>query len=250
MRCDDVQDQAGAWLDHEVSESTAAEIAAHQADCPACRAFIADLRLFSEEVSRLEHAPAPGGLEDRIRAALADEQKRAILTPVRPVSLWSGWARQAAALAAVCLLSISGTWAFLRGPEGGSIAGHDAVAAHVRSLLQNNPTQVLSSDQHTVRPWFNGKVEFAPPVTDLTAEGFHLIGGRLDFVDGRRVAALVYQRRLHMISVFVWPGTVGMASSEARSAGLNVLSWTKDGMVWWAVSDVGMVDLRELRDLL
>ena len=132
---------------------------------------------------------------------------------------------------------------------------HDVVAAHVRSLLQNSTIQVVSSDSHTVRPWFNGQVEFAPPVKDLTAEGFPLFGGRLDYVDGHRVATLVYHHGPHTISVFVWPETpegsaVLRSAPLAQVEGLNVLSWTKDGMVWWAVSDMEPAELKELRALL
>jgi anti-sigma factor RsiW len=103
-----------------------------------------------------------------------------------------------------------------------------------------------------VRPWFSGKVEFAPPVKDLTAEGFPLVGGRLDFVDGHRVATLVYHHGLHTISVFVWPESAasGGPPGLAQMDGLNVLSWTKDGMVWWAVSDMEPAELKEMRALL
>lgn len=155
-------------------------------------------------------------------------------------------------MAAVCLLSIFGTWAVMHQPGTVPTTQHDVVAAHVRSLLQNSTIQVASSDSHTVRPWFNGKVEFAPPVKDLTADGFPLAGGRLDFVDGHRVATLVYRHGPHTISVFVWPEAAGSGGARplAQVDGLNVLSWTKDGMVWWAVSDMQSGELRELRALL
>lgn len=167
-------------------------------------------------------------------------------------------------MAAVCLISVFGTWAVVHQSGPVPTTEHDVVAAHVRSLLQNSTIQVPSSDTHTVRPWFNGKVEFAPPVKDLTAEGFPLVGGRLDYVDGHRVATLVYRHALHTISVFVWPegsssagasdgASLGAASAPTRLTqmeGLNVLSWTKDGMVWWAVSDMEAAEMKELRALL
>ena len=129
---------------------------------------------------------------------------------------------------------------------------HDVVAAHVRSLLQGSPIQVPSSDSHTVRPWFNGKVEFAPPVKDLAADGFPLVGGRLDYVDGHRVATLVYRHGLHTISVFVWPENPAFSPPrlQAQAEGLNVLAWAEDGMVWWAVSDMEVSEMKELRELL
>ncbi len=251
MRCEDVQDQASAWLDQELSGGEAREIAEHEAGCAGCHAFITDLRLVLGEVARSGREPAPPGLESRVSAALARERRGGMLSPFPAMPWWRGLTQQAASLAAVCLLSVFGTWAVLRQPEGTSTARHDVVAAHVRSLLQDSPTQVLSSDQHTVRPWFNGKVEFAPPVKDLAEEGFKLIGGRLDYVDGHRVAALVYRRRLHTISVFVWPEAVApLTAVQLRESGLNALSWSKDGMVWWAVSDLDPAELRELRALL
>ncbi len=251
MRCEEVQELAGAWLDNELSDSRARVVAEHEAQCEACHAFVAESRLLSARVADLGREKAPAGLAERIRFALAEEQGRPLM-PVRAPRRWQGFVQQVTSLAAVCLLSVFGTWAVLRQPETASTARHDVVAAHVRSLLQDSPFQVASSDQHTVRPWFNGRVEFAPPVKDLAQEGFALVGGRLDYVDGHRVATLVYRRRLHTISVFVWPESTATAAPrrDARVEGLNVLSWSKDGMVWWAVSDLDAQELRELSTLL
>ncbi len=251
MRCDEVQELASAWLDNEVSDGRARMMAEHEATCENCHAFITETRLLSAAVAGLGREAVPQGLEERIRASLAQEQGRPPV-PNRTARPWRGFVQQAASLAAVCLLSVFGTWAVVRQPGEVSTARHDVVAAHVRSLLQDSPIQVPSSDTHTVRPWFNGRVEFAPPVKDLTAEGFALVGGRLDYVDGHRVATLVYRRRLHTISVFVWPeaGAAAGARAQIQTEGLNVLSWTKDGMVWWAVSDLDGHELQELRALL
>jgi anti-sigma factor RsiW len=253
MRCEEVQDLASAWLDHELSEASAGAVAAHEAGCEACHAYVADLRALSSRLSRLGREPAPPGLEERIRLSLAEATAEST-TPAVPFprpNRWRGFVQQFASLAAVCLLSVFGTWAVVRQQDQLSEVRHDVVAAHVRSLLQNSTIQVPSSDSHTVRPWFSGKVEFAPPVKDLTAEGFPLVGGRLDFVDGHRVATLVYRHGLHTISVFVWPESDRAGSSPlAQVDGLNVLSWTKDGMVWWAVSDMEAGELKELRSLL
>ena len=256
MRCEEVQDLASAWLDNELSDARARSVAEHEARCEACHAYVTDIRRLAEQMARLGPEPAPPGLEERIRALIsegqgADEQSISVI-PFSARRGWRGFAQQAASMAAVCLLSVFGTWAVIHQPGDVPTTQHDVVAAHVRSLLQDNTIQVVSSDTHTVRPWFNGRVEFAPPVKDLTAEGFPLAGGRLDYVDGHRVATLVYHRRKHTISVFVWPEHSGSSSSRppARTEGLNVLSWTKDGMVWWAVSDLDPVELRELRALL
>ena len=253
MRCEEVQDLASAWLDHELSEARAGAVAEHEATCEACHAYVTDLRALSLRLSRLGREPAPPGLEERIRLSLAEETAEAPgqVVPFARPNRWRGFAQQFASLAAVCLLSVFGTWAVVRQRDTVSEVRHDVVAAHVRSLLQNSTIQVPSSDSHTVRPWFSGKVEFAPPVKDLTAEGFPLVGGRLDFVDGHRVATLVYRHGLHTISVFVWPESDRASGSPlAQVDGLNVLSWTKDGMVWWAVSDMEPGELKELRSLL
>jgi anti-sigma factor RsiW len=256
MRCEEVQDLASAWLDNELPDSRSRTVAEHEAGCEACRAYVADLRSISAGLARLGREPAPPGLADRIRVMIAEEQgsEQPVRTviPFAPRGRWAGFVQQAASMAAVCLLSVFGTWAVVHRPDTVPATEHDVVAAHVRSLLQNSPIQVPSSDSHTVRPWFNGKVEFAPPVKDLTAEGFPLVGGRLDYVDGHRVATLVYRHGLHTISVFVWPEAADTASQKARPQveGLNVLSWTKDGMVWWAVSDMEPGELKEMRSLL
>ena len=251
MRCEEVQDLTSAWLDNELSAPRARMVADHTANCEACQAYVADLRLLSGQMAQLGREPTPPGLEERIRATLAEEHGQPIV-PVAPRAKWHGFMRQVSSMAAVCLLSVFGTWAVVHQPGTISTAQHDAVAAHVRSLLQDSPIQVPSSDSHTVRPWFNGRVEFAPPVKDLTAEGFALAGGRLDYVDGHRVATLVYRRRLHVISVFVWPESSASVAPrvQVQVEGLNVLSWSKDGMVWWAVSDLAPEELRELRALL
>jgi anti-sigma factor RsiW len=124
--------------------------------------------------------------------------------------------------------------------------------AHIRSLLQDGPIQVASSDSHTVKPWFAGRVDFAPDVKDLTAEGFALLGGRLDYVDDRRVGALVYRRRLHVVDVFMWraPGNEEVAPTLATKNGYNLLSWTKGGVTYWAVSDIDANELKRLQSLL
>ncbi len=254
MRCDEAQDLASAWLDDELGEARSREVASHVADCETCHGYVADLRALTAQMAQLGREPAPPGLEERIRALLSESHVAEAVRPsVVPFpSRRRGFTQQAASLAAVCLLSVFGTWAVLRPPAGPPLTQHDVVAAHVRSLLQNSTIQVVSSDMHTVRPWFNGKVEFAPPVKDLTAEGFPLAGGRLDFVDGHRVATLVYRHGPHTISVFVWPESAGTSGGGPLTQvdGLNVLSWTKDGMVWWAVSDMAPDELRELRALL
>jgi anti-sigma factor RsiW len=162
------------------------------------------------------------------------------------------WISRAAALLLVCGLSVAATVLVMSRMDGMTALGREVVAAHVRSLLQESPTQIASSEAHTVKPWFAGRLEFAPAVKDLAADGFPLAGARLDYIGERRVAALVYRRRLHVVSVFLWPSAGAADSSLAGLAhrGYNIVTFSRDGIVYWVVSDLNMTELRLLQNLL
>lgn len=132
-------------------------------------------------------------------------------------------------------------------PQDRSSIQDEVVASHVRSLLVDHLTDVATSDRHTVKPWFNGKIDFSPPVVDLASQGFPLVGGRVDYIGGRVVAALVYRRQGHFINVFVWPAASATATTATRD-GYNMANWTKDGLNFWAVSDVNADDIAKFRE--
>jgi anti-sigma factor RsiW len=156
------------------------------------------------------------------------------------------------AVAASLVIVALGSWNLaLRQASGDRLA--DAVlASHVRALMPGHLTDVPSSDQHTVKPWFNGKLDFSPPVYDLAAQGYPLLGGRLDYVNGRSVAGLVYGRRQHLINVFVWPTTRG--SSDAPDTrdrqGYHLRHWSTPDYTYWVASDLGSAELDEFARLL
>ena len=120
----------------------------------------------------------------------------------------------------------------------------DIIAAHVRSLMVQHLTDVTSSDQHTVKPWFEGLIDFSPPVPDLAPQGFSLIGGRLDYLENRPVAALVYRRRQHVINLFVWPGTQGSPRRPLTQQGYNLISWSTMDLQYWTISTLNMQELQ------
>ncbi len=238
MTCDEAEILLHALIDGELDASHTREIEDHIAGCPRCAAALADYREMSNAVgdAKLRYR-APETLRRRIEASLP--QTRA---PSRR-SLLKGFAMGSAvsAIAATGLVAI-----VLRNDDAQRIDS-EVVSAHLRSMQAGHLTDVLSTDQHTVKPWFNGKLDVAPPVVDLTAQGFTLIGGRLDYVDTRPIGAIVYRRRSHVINLFV----AQTASTERRAAkiesiqGFNIRHWSDRGLNYWAVSDLAADELNE-----
>jgi anti-sigma factor RsiW len=156
------------------------------------------------------------------------------------------------ASAAALVLAVGGGWLAGRGAARRDAELAGVVSAHLRALTPTHLTDVASSDQHTVKPWFAGRLDFSPPVTDLAASGFPLVGGRVDYLADRPAAALVYSRRLHLIDVFVQPAQAGDPASAARTEtrGYHMLGWSEGGMRFWAISDLNGAELEQFRDLL
>ena len=248
MNCQQIEKLIHAYHDGELDIGATVRVDEHLADCPRCAALLRNLSSLSavlrNDALRFQ---APPALRERIRAATAQaaqaESEAEVDTVTRqPWLRHSGWAIAAAIAIVGLILALQIP---RRRADDRMIA--EITSSHVRSLMANHLMDVASTDQHTVKPWFVGKLDFAPPVKDLRAEGFPLVGGRLDFVDGRPAAALVYGRQKHVINLFVWPAkSSGAAEPQAaESNGYHLVRWSNPEMSFWAVSDLNEKELLE-----
>lgn len=237
-----------AYLDGELDLVRSLEVERHLSECELCAAALRSHRALRSALADASlYYEAPKGLEGRVRTELrkaSKESKRGAVAGWR-------WGAVAASLPVIAALA----WALVavpRGPSNDELVNQEVVSAHVRSLMAQHLTDVPSSDRHTVKPWFNGKLDFSPEVKDLAGDGYPLVGGRLDYIGGRGVAALVYERGQHPINVFIWPepDARGGGDGESSVRGYNVIRWRRSAMRYWAVSDLNLPELRELaRDL-
>ena len=263
MNCEEAIELMDGYLDGELDPITSQKIEQHLRDCRKCELAYEAHTALAHAISRgAPYHKAPAELRQRVQSSLRDavgvrasrsaaRENHPLLTSPRtarrlvlPEISWN-WLVLAAAIILAAIIA-SSFLPRLRPPTSDQFLATQLIASHVRSLMADHLTDVASSDQHTVKPWLDTKLDFAPPVVDLASEGFPLIGGRLDYLDNRPVAALVYGRRKHFINLFVWPA----ASDEAKAPktitreGYQLLHWADLDFNYWAVSDVNANDLQ------
>jgi anti-sigma factor RsiW len=243
LNCRETQTLIDGYVDDELDLMKSLEIEQHLQDCPACAQAHASLRALRESIKNSAlYFETPPDLATRVRSSVRGAS-HADRTP--------GVSRRSLlAVAASLALVTAGGWMLLRVLSARSadvFLTQALVASHVRSqMLPSHRFDVASSDPHTVKPWFEGKLDFSPPVKDLVVEGFPLVGGRLDYIHGRPAAALVYQRRKHSINLFIWPSSPGDLAlpTKATRQGFHIVQWTKSGMTFCAVSDLNEDELQ------
>jgi len=268
VNCKEVADLKDAYADRELDRVRAAEFEQHLSGCRACSQAQENIRVLSSALKSADlYFKAPPQLQQSIHKLVtadvvaADVRRRTPEFPSKNPSPHIGGYNVWAALRNLLKfgLPVAGTAviAFLLatrlvGPSADQRLAQEITASHVRSLMANHLTDVASSDQHTVKPWFDGKIDFAPPVKDLAAQGFPLVGGRLDYIQDRQVAALVYQRHKHFVNLFVWPAGDSSNAREKRAVGrgYNLIHWTESGMNFWAVSDLNSDELKAFAKLM
>ncbi len=289
MTCEQTQELLHAYVDGELDLSRTMEIEGHLGGCETCHSEHQDqLHLRRLVQAGAQYFTAPDTLRKRIESANTAERTVGAALRGRPYAKLirfrkatesssantiqsQGRPRSAAptvrsealypqrwlAAAALVILTLCGLllWMIVSGRSQSrtdNLLAQEIVSSHIRSMMLDHLVDVPSSDQHTVKPWFNGKLDFAPEVKDLADQGFPLLGGRLDYIDNRTAAALVYQRRKHSINLFIWssPGVTDQLPQHFSVNGYNLIHWNRSGASYWAVSDVNSTDLSEFAQLV
>lgn len=240
LDCPQCQTLIHGYLDQELDPPTVAEVTGHLADCAKCARLHDQVRLLKVSVKRhAPYYPAPASLTDGVRAAAAPR--------TGAVERWRNWLAPVFSAAALALAMVL----YVATPGSEQPLMDEAVSSHVRSLMGEHLNDVVSSDRHTVKPWFTGKLDFSPPVLDYSAQGFPLLGGRLDYLQHQTTAALSYGRAKHIINVFILPTPEADKPQQSQAIrGFNVVSWQANHLRFVLVSDVEKSELEALGQLL
>lgn len=251
MDCNEARNLLQATADGEVGAADSVRLERHLEDCDGCMQALGNLQALRRATRRgASYHRAPAELRARIVDALPSPPKDDLLDAAPETQegwrRWFTWSPGAnAALAAITAAAVGlGVFQYQARPSPDDLLANAIVASHVRGLISNRASDVISTDSHTVKPWFNGRIDYAPDVRDLASAGFPLVGGRVDFIDGRRVAVLVYRRNQHPVDVFVIPGA-GSGVGERVRQGYQLESWTANDMRFVAITDASAGDLRK-----
>jgi anti-sigma factor RsiW len=255
VNCEELRTLLHGYVDEELDLVRSLEIEHHLEGCSACALACKELQALRKALKDASlYQRAPVGLPERVRSALRPRGNvSARPTPRVPAWIASPWITNglAASLAFLALL-VWGLVYLHSLPSAEEFLASEVVASHVRSLMVNHLLDVPSSDQHTVKPWFTGQLNFAPEVKNLADKGYDLIGGRLDYLDNHKTAVLVYKHRKHMINVFIWPApnAADQALRKLSRQGYHLLHWTRAGLTYWVISDMNETDLQEFSGLI
>jgi anti-sigma factor RsiW len=245
MNCPDARIYLMAYLDDELDVADTLRVEQHLSTCQECGAVREEALALRSLLRDPElYAKPPEALRDRVKFAVRQAAQQESRSAWYPVYRYS-------AIAAALIAVMSGAWLLTR-PSNQNLLASEIVDSHVRSLQPGHLIDVPSSDRHTVKPWFQGKLDFSPPVPDLSQLGWILTGGRLDYMDKRPVAVLVYRRGKHDINVYVWPSAKSGNSNveQTESRGYQILHWNQASMNYWVVSDLNGTELRQFADEL
>lgn len=242
MHCEETALLIPGYLDCELDPMRSVEVEKHLDACDSCRQSVESQRALQSALrSPSLYYSSPARLEHNVLRAVRKEERN---TATSAAILWRRYSF--VSTFAALLLLVLGIWRFSSLPVDSDRVANEVLSGHVRSLMANHLTDVLSSDRHTVKPWFNGRVDYSPPVEDMADQGFPLTGGRLEYLDSRPVAALVYMRQKHVINLFLWPVSASDADTRLLARhGYNVIHWTKTGLTYWVVSDLNATELRD-----
>jgi anti-sigma factor RsiW len=241
MNCQQARLLIDACADGELDPAGVLEMEQHLRECPGCMEVFRNVQKLRKSLKQdALRFSAPVELRQMVKAELRPHPEAG-----RRFWIWN-WPATATTSAAVICLAVSLSLTFIH-PSAQQQLAQEIVSSHIRSLMANHEMDVASSDQHTVKPWFDGKLDFSPPVKDLSAQGFPLTGGRLDYLNNRAVAALVFHRAKHVVNLFIWPTSERNSEPAARTPinGYNLIHWVHGGMTFWAVSDLNEKELME-----
>lgn len=240
MNCPETQRLLHAYIDGELDMADTLEIERHFETCTACLEAYNNYQAIRTAIKTGSlYFRAPEKLQKQVQSSVRKANQAAILSRV------ASWRVVGIAAALIVALSLALLFThFIFPSSDGQQLQQEVLDSHVRALMASHLVDVPSSNRHTVKPWFAGKLDFSPPVVDLTSQGFPLVGGRLDYLDNRAVAAIVYKRREHFINLFIWPTTQSASGeTDATLHGYYLIHWTKAGMTYWAVSDLDQEEL-------